>query len=55
MVIYRVSFNQNGRRKIVIGTFSSKKKAENVARIINKRNKKANARVSKIIQKRRRR
>jgi hypothetical protein len=48
---YRVRFNQEGRRKIVTGAFTSLSKAKKVAKIINKRNESANARVSKIIKK----
>lgn len=45
---YRVRFNQGGRRKTVTGVFYSKSKAKRIARIINKRKGKQNARISKV-------
>ena len=50
MAKYRVKFNQGRKRKIVTGVFYSKSKANRIAKIINKRKEKSNARVSKIIK-----
>ena len=50
MAKYRVKFNEGGRRKIVMGSFTTRAKAKNIARIINKRKQNANARVSRIVK-----
>ena len=48
MAKFRVKCSDNGKRRIVAGVFSKKRLAQSVAKTINRRKDKSNARVSKI-------